>query len=64
LQFVLRKLPQPIQVRDLCLNRVVGTIKPEPASRAAVNAEWPADRVAKPTEFNQVVFGKYFYPFF
>jgi len=64
LQFVLSKLPQTIQIRHLRLDRVVRAIKPEPATRFAVNAEWPANGIAKPARFNHVVLGKYFDTFF
>src|SRR6266496_181365 len=60
LQFRLTKLPQTIQIRYLCLDRVVRAVKPESPSRTAVNAEWPSNRIAKPARFDQVVFGKYF----
>src|SRR5436190_6800790 len=48
-----------IQVRDLRLDRVVGAIKPEPATRATVNAEWSANGIAKSARRNYIVFGKY-----
>ena len=64
MQFWLSKLPQTVQVCDLCLNRVVGAIKPELAIRAAVNAERPANGIAKAPKLNDVVLGKYFDTFF
>jgi len=59
LQFLFGKLPQTIQIRYLCLDRVVRAIKPEPPTRAAVNAERTANRIAKPARRNYIVFGKY-----
>jgi hypothetical protein len=58
-QFLLGELSETVQILDLGLQSVVGTVKPKPAVNGPVYSQGTAYGVAEVSGSDRVVLGKY-----